>query len=384
MADLLDSARAAAMLRGRPHYFSVQMQLLHECNLKCAHCYDSSHPVLRMPDTSTMRRRLDQVYDFGRSLGVVPDIHLSGGEPTVRKDLVELVQYIFADMGGDALLFTNGTRWTPELADAMWAAGLRCVQISLEGPQALTDAVRGDGVYDKAMATLRMLRARDFRVTVSMTLTSHNAEAVRGFVEALDPLQLHFHLREVFALGAGARLQALSRDQRRAFSAWAVAWQGTSTVGVEDPVHCSVSSEFAQSQSGCVAGRNHLCIDVDGTVYPCRPLALGVGHVDDLQAAWRHPDMQRLRHRQLNGQCGRCELRWHCGGCRVHPLQAGDLMGEDTRCFADESGVLMPAWQGAALQQGERLGRALGPYVAAARGRLQRMRNGSSKAAADA
>ena len=60
---------------------------------------------------------------------------------------------------------------------------------------------------------------------------------------------------------------------------------------------------------------------------------------------WFGDVMTRLRHRDLNGQCGRCQLRHHCGGCRVHALAAGDLFGEDTRCFADENGQLLPPTQ---------------------------------------
>jgi radical SAM protein with 4Fe4S-binding SPASM domain len=285
---------------------------------------------------------------------VRPDSHFSGGEPTIRRDLVQLVEHVFAANQGDALLFTNGTRWRPGLAQALKAAGLRWVQISLEGPEALNDAVRG--VYRDAMATLHHLRALDFRVTVSITLTAQNIAAVPDFVRDLDALGLHFHLREVLALGSGTQLQALTSDQRRKFSEWAVAYAGAATVGVEDPVHCSVDHAFARTQTGCVAGRNHLCIDVDGSVYPCRPLRHRVGHVDDLRAAWQHPDMQRLRQRQLYGRCGRCELRWHCGGCRLHAHARGDLCGEDDRCFADENGLLMPAWQGRALLAAERVG----------------------------
>ena len=94
------------------------------------------------------------------------------------------------------------------------------------------------------------------------------------------------------------------------------------------------------------AGRNHFCIDVDGAVFPCRPLGYRVGHVDDLPGMWFGEVMTRLRHRALDGQCGRCQLRHHCGGCRVHALAAGNLFGEDTRCFASESGQLMTPLQG--------------------------------------
>ena len=113
-------------------------------------------------------------------------------------------------------------------------------------------------------------------------------------------------------------------------------------MGLEDPIHCSVDPHYAEERRGCVAGRNHFCVDVDGSVFPCRPLAYRVGHVNYLRAAWYSPEMVRIRNRDFGGQCGRCELKMNCGGCRVHALLNGDLFGEDTRCFADELGLIRP------------------------------------------
>ncbi len=334
----LDARLADAIV---PEYFAVQMHLLHACNLTCAHCYDIDHPSLAMPPTAEILRRIDAVYALGHQLGVVPDIHLSGGEPTLRRDLVAIVAHIVQTHEGDALLFSNGIRFSRPLAQQLWAAGLRFVQISLEGPQPLNDAVRGDGAFAKALQTLHMLAELGFRLTVSITVTARNFASLFDFVAGLDAMALHFHIREVFAVGGGADLQAITATERRALAQWAIDWQGASTIGIEDPVHCSVSPAYARTQAGCVAGRNHFCIDVDGAVYPCRPLGYRVGHVDDLPAAWHGDVMTRLRLRQLDGACGHCQLRHNCGGCRVHALAEGNLFGEDTRCFANESKQLM-------------------------------------------
>lgn len=340
-------------------YFSVQLQLLDACNLRCAHCYNADPPATRTPTTAEILRRLDAIYAFGERIGCVPDIHLSGGEPTLRRDLVEIVAYIMRDKQGDALLLTNGTRWDATLAGKLYDAGLRYVQVSLEGPEDLNDAIRGPGVYASAIGTVSMLRARGYHVTVSITATAHNFARLRELVTALDPLELHFHMREVLPIGAGAKQPSLTREQRKELARWAIAWSGRSSVGLEDPTHCSVSPEYARTQRGCVAGRNHLCVDVDGVVYPCRPLRLPVGQVDDLGAAWNSPEMVRLRARDFGGQCGRCELRANCGGCRVHALAAGDPFGEDTRCFAGDLGLIRTPFETRVVALAERVGRSL-------------------------
>ncbi len=353
----LAEAREQAHAREQPRYFSVQMQLLHECNLVCAHCYDAQHPTLRMPDTLEVSRWLDNVFAFGRAIGVRPDIHLSGGEPTVRRDLVRIVAEIFQKHQGDALLFTNGTRWTADLASSLHAQGLRWVQVSLEGPRAQTDSVRGPGVFDQAMATLNTLANQGFSLTISVTVTRANVSVLPAFVAEMDGLGVHFHLREVFGIGNGQNVLGLTPTQRREFYDWAINYEGECTVGIEDPIHCSVAPAFAKTQTGCAAGRNHFCVDVDGSVHPCRPLRRKVGDVNDLASAWNHPDMQRFRHRDLGGDCGRCTLRWHCGGCRVHAATQGDVFGQDSRCFARQSDVLLDPASGRLLLAAERLAR---------------------------
>lgn len=344
---------------GAPAYFSVQLQLLEACNLKCAHCYGGDVLLSGTPPLEEIRRRIDAIYSLGAQLGVVPDIHLSGGEPTLRRDLVEIVRYIFDDKSGDALLFTNGTQWTSPFARALYDAGLRFVQVSLEGPEDLNDAIRGRGVYALAMQTLQMLREHGFRLTVSITVTAINFDSLFAFIESLDAPDVHVHLREVLPLGGGQRLPSLAPEQRRRLFKWAIGWAGASTVGVEDPIHCSVSPDYASGRRGCVAGRNHFCVDLDGVVYPCRPLRLAVGHVSDLRAAWDSPAMQRLRERKFGGRCGRCELLSNCGGCRAHALARGDAFGEDTRCFADELGLVRTPAEVRAVEFAERLGRGV-------------------------
>lgn len=344
---------------GAPGFFSVQLHLLEACNLECAHCYNANPPPTQAPPTEEILRRLDAIYAFcERRAFPVPDVHLSGGEPTLRKDLVRIVEHVMSYKEEGALLFTNGTRFSPELAAALHRAGLRHVQVSLEGPEELTDAVRGAGVHRAAMDTLSRLSDAGFRLTVSVTVTSRNVDALPAFVASLDARAFHFHLREVLPTGAGASQGGLDRDARRRFSEWAVGYRGRSTVGVEDPVHCSVAPRYARSLEGCVAGRNHLCVDVSGAVYPCRPLSHRVGHVDDLDAAWDSPDMRRLRARDFGGACGLCDLRAHCGGCRVHPHARGDLFGEDTRCFAREGDLVRTPREARAIALAARLGRA--------------------------
>lgn len=350
---------AIVQARVRPN-FSVQIQLLQSCNLRCRHCYDAGAARAGAPSTPKIFEWIDRIDDLCSELAVVPALHLSGGEPTLRGDLPEIVDYAVHQRGRDVLLFTNGTRWTADYIRRLERAGLRYVQVSLEGPEAINDEVRGTGVYRAALGTLEMLVARGLRVTVSVTVTARNYPHLEELTQLLDPLGVHFHVREVLPLGAGATCDGLSREERRSLYLWAIGYKGSSTVGLEDPIHCSALPSCAPERLGCVAGRSHFCVDVDGTIYPCRPLSWAVGHVSALRTAWYSPNMQRLRMRNFDGQCGRCQLRENCGGCRVHAHENGNVFGEDTRCFASEHDLVFTTAEARAAALGERVGSAIG------------------------
>jgi AdoMet-dependent heme synthase len=89
---------------------------------------------------------------------------------------------------------------------------------------------------------------------------------------------------------------------------------------------------------GCSAGYGGICVDSNADVYPCRrmPLVIGNALTDELTALWHASPMVRLRDRDaLQGRCGRCALRWRCGGCRaVAWATSGDDRAEDPQCFS--------------------------------------------------
>lgn len=165
---------------------------------------------------------IDRIDELCTELSVIPALYLSGGEPTLRRDLPEIVDHAVNQRGRAVLVLTNGVNWTAEYAARLEQAGLRYIQVSLEGPQPVNDEVRGVGTYRAALRTIRMLIARGLRVTVSVTVTARNYPYLEEFVKALDPLGVHFHVREVLPVGAGTHCSALPPDQRRSLYFWGI------------------------------------------------------------------------------------------------------------------------------------------------------------------
>lgn len=263
-------------------------------------------------------------------------MNISGGEPTLRGDLPEIIREI-KENGAKSLLLTNGILFGHNLAKKVQEAGCKALQISLEGPEEINDFIRGEGTFRRVMNAIEMAKELGFRVSVSVTVSKANIGGIRELLTELDGRVDKFNLGEVVEIGAGAGLESITAEERLELYRFAKDWQGKTELFVEDPPFCSISPELVEQRAGCGAFTCLLCVDVDGSIYPCRRAPVKMGTIDDLKAAWFSDAGKRLRRRDFNGRCGTCQIKWSCGGCRGFAAARGDLFGSDTRCFIDSS-----------------------------------------------
>jgi len=162
----------------------VVWNITRACNLKCVHCYNDSGVGKPFKDVSTDKAKevLDDLAVFG-----VPSVLFSGGEPLMRPDLFELIEYA-GRKGLRAVISTNGTLITEEKAATIKERGVSYVGISLDGIGEINDTFRGvPGAFDKAVAGIRNCRAAGVRIGLRLTLTQRNVqdlEALFDFFEA--------------------------------------------------------------------------------------------------------------------------------------------------------------------------------------------------------
>src|SRR6202142_910985 len=128
-------------------------ELTYACNLACVHCLSSSgRRDPRELSTAECKALIDE---FERMQ--IFYVNIGGGEPTIRSDFWELVDYA-TDHNVGVKFSTNGSRITPEVAERLAASDYVDVQISLDGATAaVNDAVRGDGSYDTAVTAMHRL-----------------------------------------------------------------------------------------------------------------------------------------------------------------------------------------------------------------------------------
>src|SRR5438309_5810673 len=146
-------------------------ELTYACNLSCLHCLSSAgRRDPRALSTAECKAVIDELQRMQ-----VFYVNIGGGEPTVRADFWELVDYATAhDVG--VKFSTNGVRLDEAAAARLAASSYVDVQISLDGATAeVNDAVRGIGSYDMALKALGHLRDAGFRdAKISVVCTRHN------------------------------------------------------------------------------------------------------------------------------------------------------------------------------------------------------------------
>ncbi len=185
------------------------------CNLNCVHCYTDSRrrPYSGELSNAEARAVIDDLGGFG-----VPALLFSGGEPLMREDVLELVDYA-RQLGIRAVLSTNSTLITPAVAGRMKRAGSSCVGISLDGMGEANDRLRGTkDAFETAMAGFRKCVAAGRRVGLRLTLTKRNFRDLDSIFDFIEPEKIHracfYHLVHA---GRGSNMLAedLSHEQTR-------------------------------------------------------------------------------------------------------------------------------------------------------------------------
>ncbi len=175
------------------------------CNLKCVHCYSSSADA-EYPDELTTDEAKSMIDSLAR-LGA-PVILFSGGEPLMRKDLVELMRYS-KDAGLRVVISTNGTMLTDEFLAASKDIGLSYIGVSLDGLREVNDAFRGkEGAFDMALDGIRRTMRHGIKAGLRFTMNRRNASEIDGIFDLMVseriPRICFYHL--VYS-GRGSKLQ---------------------------------------------------------------------------------------------------------------------------------------------------------------------------------
>ncbi len=350
----------------------VVWNMTRACNLRCIHCYAKASPGPAPDELSTAEARamIDDLAAFG-----CPVILFSGGEPLVREDIYELVAYA-TSRGMRAVISTNGTLITPDVAKRLKDLGLSYVGISLDGLEQVHDRFRGTpGAFKAAMAGVKACMDAGLKVGLRFTVYRKNVDEVPKVLDFIRregiPRVCFYHL--VYA-GRGTKLmeEDLSHAQTRAFldllmdRTKEMFEQGfcpeVLTVDNhadgpyvylrlkrEDPQRAEEVLELLKWNEGNSSGRGIGCISWNGDVHPdqfWRHLVIDNIRNRPFSEIWTdtsHPILGKLKDKRphLKGRCRQCRWLDICGGnFRVRAEAAtGDLWAPDPACYLTDEEI---------------------------------------------
>ena len=271
-------------------------------------------------------------------------VNIGGGEPTVRRDFWELVDYAVAHHIG-VKFSTNGSRITAGRATKLAASDYVDVQISLDGATAeVNDFVRGPGSYATAITAMERLAEAGFTgFKLSVVVTRENVSQLDEFKALADRYAAQLRLTRLRPSGRGAdvwdRLHPTAAQQRELYE-WLLA-HGEEVLTGDSFFHLGGYGASLPGLNLCGAGRVVCLIDPVGDVYAC-PFVIHdefrAGNVREpggFARVWRESDLfADLRRPQSAGACSGCGLFDKCrGGCMAAKFFTGlPLAGPDPEC----------------------------------------------------
>ena len=347
------------------------------CNLRCVHCYAGSECKAYDGELTTdeAKTMIDDLAAFGS-----PVLLFSGGEPCVRSDLVELMQYA-KDRGMRVTLSTNGTLITSELAERFAQVGLSYAGISLDGgPKTHDEFRRVPGSFDRAMEGIRNARAAGIKVGLRMTINKRNWREIPEIFQVMrDEGVARSCFYHLVYTGRGSELmdEDLTHEETRQAvrlimdltRAWfdeggkpEILTVDNHADGVfvyhellkEDPKRAAEVYDLLMMNGGNSTGNGIGCVSWDGEVYADQFWRhFSFGNVKDrpFSEIWTDTSrttpqselMYRLKDKRpfVEGRCSKCKWLDICGGnFRVRAEAAtGNLWASDPACYLTDAEI---------------------------------------------
>jgi mycofactocin biosynthetic radical S-adenosylmethionine protein MftC len=314
-------------------------EITYGCNLACIHCLSSSgRRDPRELTTAEAKAVIDELHDLQ-----VFYVNIGGGEPTIRPDFYDLVDYSVSKAVG-VKFSTNGSTINAERAARLAGMDYVDVQISIDGADAATnDAVRGHGSYASARGAMDHLAAAGFGpFKISVVMTRHNIDQLDDFEALADGYGAQLRLTRLRPSGRGADTWGQlhpTQEQQITLYRWLIDRPGVLTG--DSFFHLSALGEPLPGLNLCGAGRVVCLIDPVGDVYAC-PFVLhpefraGSVRTDGgFTRVWRQSDLfTELRQPSSAGACATCGSFDSCqGGCMAAKFFTGlPLDGPDPEC----------------------------------------------------
>jgi radical SAM protein with 4Fe4S-binding SPASM domain len=329
--------------------FYVQWHITNLCNLRCRHCYQDDFSHKGDLDWLQLKQISDNILCTLKNWGRAACIHLTGGEPLLKPELLQLLEELDRSPEVHELgIITNGVLLDRKRVEELSPfSKLKRLKISMDGADAaVNDAIRPEGTFRRVIENVSEIkRSGRFETQFMITALRKNFRSIPSLIDLCQDLGIDGLIIERFIpWGRGEEI----KDELLGRKEW------KELVGMLFEVfsidlsegECSPYQAFEVMFNGdetellgapCVIGTDGICVMPEGSVFPCRRFPVSIGNLLDesLNQIWTQSDILRqLREKKnLQGQCGTCQWK-DCRGCRSLALfTTGNYLEEDPHCY---------------------------------------------------
>ena len=327
--------------------YKVDLALTYGCNDQCPHCYNEptrfAMPSMTLDEWYVV---LDKLAEQG-----VPHLILTGGEPTLHPDVLEIIQY--ANTKGFIVgMNSNGRRLAhAPFATALKEAGLNHIQITVGSFDHLVhNAMMGVDSHHQTIQGLQNAISAGIHTITNTTLMEGTMQDAEMFVEFLYDLGIRtFAMNSMIAAGGGVENEntlALNKLTTTLIQVREMAkLRGMKFMWYTVSKHCDFSPiQFDLGMKRCNAAEYSVCIEPNGNVLPCQSFYVPGGNLlfDDWEIIWESNLFTQIRNREnrnislLSDECLTCGALENCGGgCMIERYADIHQLGElrQAGCF---------------------------------------------------
>jgi radical SAM protein with 4Fe4S-binding SPASM domain len=325
---------------------TVYWDITARCNLRCAHCYYTGEgPREAELSTDEIKRVIEELSAYG-----VGNIVFSGGEPFLRKDIMEIISCVAGYAFTDVSIASNGTLINRQDARKLKKTGVS-VQVSIDGDTAsLHDVIRGvNGAFEDALRGIKLLQEEDVPVSTCTVVTTMNVERIPAIIALMRDLRVNsYRVQGMMPIGRGrtnrAKLRLKPARMKRLVeylesqSIPVSSYNFTLTDPPVEPV------DF-EGTGACAAATSSCSITPEGNVVPCTHFwGLRAENVRDHTFRWIWENSVVLRYfrsitlGEVKGNCRDCRWLAVChGGCKAENYVTGDIFGSNRTCWVADA-----------------------------------------------
>jgi AdoMet-dependent heme synthase len=348
---IMSTAAGATAIGCTGYPYHIVWEITTRCNLNCIHCYassvDSHQNELTTEEGKRLLKQIASIEEFRM-------IVVTGGEPLVRNDIFDLIEYA-GKLGFCIVFSTNGTLLTPQVAKDLAKSGVANFSISIdasskEGHEGIR---RQPGCFERAMDGIHAASLTGACLQINFTAMKQNLEELPYVIDMAESLNVDILMvfqaispckdRGAVELEPDQQMQLMQVIREKQKKSKCLLMPVCSPeywpflLGQND--HKFLRKNMGRRAfTGCGAGRGFCYVRFDGDVWPCNFIPVAAGNVrqTSIKEIWRNSPMLdgfRGLPRKLKGPCGSCVHNPICGGCRGRAFaHSKDYLTTDPGC----------------------------------------------------